>query len=156
YYLSYWNLLEMIQIILDENGNPQKAGYSQHYGGAKKDWSNVEKVDGKHPKVYVAEGGHASYFESGGEWIYIPYWGIEYYEEYWGNGKRLDNSDYTIRGITNENWLNFKGRWGEDTFNGIKGSSPEGPVFRYSKDSWGIGSPKGYMWVDPIYWCDSL
>lgn len=57
---------EMIQIICDENENPQKAGYSQHYGGAKRDWNSgdVTKQEGTHPEVYVAEGGHASYFET--------------------------------------------------------------------------------------------
>ncbi|MFW6142190.1 MAG: hypothetical protein ACOC53_06495 [Candidatus Saliniplasma sp.] len=40
---------EMIQIICDENGNPQKAGYSWHYGGDKSGWNSdaVNKVDGR-------------------------------------------------------------------------------------------------------------
>ncbi len=34
---------------------PISAGYSQHYGGEKRSWANVEKI-GSHPKVYVAKG----------------------------------------------------------------------------------------------------
>ncbi len=52
---------EMIQIICDENENPQKAGYSQHYDGETKSWTSTPKEDG-HPKVYVAKGGHGSFY----------------------------------------------------------------------------------------------
>ncbi|MFO8109283.1 MAG: hypothetical protein R6U17_01985 [Thermoplasmata archaeon] len=133
---------EMIQIICDEEGNPQKAGYSQHYGGAKKSWSNVEKVDGTHPKVYVALGGHASYFESGST----------SFDDHTGNGLILASSDYSLNIITNDNWLNFRGDWGEDS-----GSVP-GPVFRHTK-SYGPGdwisqwsTTKSHMWIGPLYW----
>ncbi|MFO7791459.1 MAG: hypothetical protein R6W73_00570 [Candidatus Saliniplasma sp.] len=132
----------MIQIICNENGNPQKAGYSQHYGGDKMSWNNVEKVDGTHPKVYVAEGGHASYFESGETWG----------DKHQGNGKKLNSSDYSINHITNQDWLDFRGDWGEDS-----GSVP-GPIFRHTQSS-GPGdwisqwyTEKAYPSIEPIYW----
>ncbi|MFW6176511.1 MAG: hypothetical protein ACOC40_02300, partial [Thermoplasmatota archaeon] len=102
----------MIQIICDETETPQKVGYSQHYGGAKRDWGNVNKVDGTHPEVYVVKGGHASYFESGGKGVEIPELGGYYYEDYSGNGDILDKTDYSIKTICNSNWLNFQGDWG--------------------------------------------
>lgn len=105
----------MIQIILDEDENPDKVGYSQHYGGAKRDWSDVNKVDGTHPEVYVAEGGHASYFESD----------TTYTDNHQGDGTVLDTSDYSINHINNEDWLDFQDDWGQD------GGSVPGPVFRH-------------------------
>ncbi|MFW6142187.1 MAG: hypothetical protein ACOC53_06480 [Candidatus Saliniplasma sp.] len=127
----------MIQIICDEDGNPQKAGYSQHYGGDKRSWNSddVTKQDGTHPEVYVAEGGHASYFESG----------TTSSDDHSGGGKELDPENYTTNLITNQDWLNFRGDWGEDS-----GSVP-GAVFR-NTDHWTSDVPAAYMWVEPIYW----
>lgn len=65
-------------------------------------------MDGTHPKVYVAEGGHASYFESGTT-------GTGVTDHHEGNGRKLDSSDYLINHVTNQDWLNFKGDWGEDS-----------------------------------------
>ena len=139
---------EMIQIICDENGNPQKAGYSQHYGGDKRSWSNVEKVDGNHPKVYVAEGGHASYFESGSTPINYPDYNLEGWDDHQGDGIVLNSSNYSIQYLTNENWLKFKGRWGEQVSVFHLAKSPEGPVFRHTKHL----KPVANMWVEPFYW----
>ncbi|MCK4424929.1 Vps62-related protein, partial [Candidatus Bathyarchaeota archaeon] len=53
---------EMVEIILDSDETPLYATYSQHFSGEKAFWSNVEKVDETHPRVYVALGSHANYF----------------------------------------------------------------------------------------------
>ncbi|MFW6072224.1 MAG: hypothetical protein ACOC6U_01850 [Thermoplasmatota archaeon] len=146
----------MIQIICDEDGNPEKVGYSQHYGGDKRSWNNVNKVDGTHPEVYVAEGGHASYFESGTTWPAKDY--------HQGTGKELNplgsNPDYSIKCISNENWLNFKGDWGED------GGSVPGPTLRHTKPKTASVVPADWasdwytteanMWIEPLYWHSNI
>lgn len=134
----------MIQIICDKDGNPDKVGYSQHYGGVKKGWNSddVGKMNGTHPEVYVAEGGHSSYFESG----------TTSFDDHSGGGKELDPENYTTNLITNQDWLNFRGDWGEDD------GSVSAPPFRNTKRGLGeVGDPdwgasKSYPWIEPNYW----
>ncbi len=130
----------MIQIICDEDGNPLETGYSQHYNGETKSWSNTPKENG-HPKVYIAKGGHASFHTEKKYSLTDP-------RGDFGENHILRNGEYNIIPITNEDWLNFKGKWGED------GGSPNGPVFRYSKHGstgayWG---KQAYIWIEPLYW----
>ncbi|MFW6142184.1 MAG: hypothetical protein ACOC53_06465, partial [Candidatus Saliniplasma sp.] len=133
---------EMIQIICDQNGNPEKVGYSWHYEMRKSDWTsgNLRK-EGSHPIVYVEKGGHASNFNQ-----YTASWNVDP-EKY---NDRNDWNDYSVIPISNENWLNFRGKWGED------GGSPNSPTYRYSKHgSLGIYQGKlAHMWIEPIYWYD--
>ncbi|MFO7791457.1 MAG: hypothetical protein R6W73_00560 [Candidatus Saliniplasma sp.] len=98
----------MIQIICDENENPDKVGYSQHYGGDKSDWSDVNKVDGTHSKVYVAEGGHASYYTSGTDTSNIDDAFSDYPDDHSGDGISLSDENYDIKSVNNEHWLNFQ------------------------------------------------
>ncbi len=162
----------MIQIICDENGNPQKAGYSQHYGGAKRDWSDVEKVDGTHPKVYIAKNNHASYYTRGTDNGDIDDGFSDFPDDHSGGGKCLENTsanpqvsednEHHIQLINNQNWLNFEGRWGEQVHvTNIAGKSPKGPVFRHSQPYNGIKSdywyrPEANMWIEPMYWSSVL
>lgn len=140
---------EMIQITL-ENEKPSKAFYSQHIGGQKAEWKNVEKED-EHPKVYVARGSHANYFR-----YYQGKLGLA--NDYVGkNGKILKLKDYELIILGEEgngnhpegqNWMDFAGRWGdfggeEDELRGKRG--PFGPVYRED----------GEMW-DGIEWGNSL
>ncbi|MFO8109284.1 MAG: hypothetical protein R6U17_01990, partial [Thermoplasmata archaeon] len=116
---------------------PTQVGYSWHYEMKKSGWDSGDlRKDGNHPKVYVEKGGHASNFKPGI---------TESESDY---PTRLDNNDYTIRPITNENWLNFKGKWGEDS------GSPNGPVFRYSKTGTApfYGGKLAHMWLEPLFW----
>ncbi|MFP3872328.1 MAG: hypothetical protein ACLFVL_05555 [Candidatus Aenigmatarchaeota archaeon] len=56
----------MIQIICDEDRNPQEVGYSWHYEMKKSGWDSGDlRKDGDNPKVYVEEDGHASNFKLG-------------------------------------------------------------------------------------------
>ncbi len=132
---------EMVQIILNENGEPVKAMYSQHISGQKAEWEQVEK-NGGHIKVYVARGSHANYFR--------------YYQGMLGlardvvgkNGRILKPDDYSLVILgeagegnhgTNQNWIDFAGRWGdfgggEDELRGKRG--PYGPVYRENGEIW--------------------
>ncbi|MFW6142186.1 MAG: hypothetical protein ACOC53_06475 [Candidatus Saliniplasma sp.] len=125
----------MIQIICDENGNPLETGYSQHYDGETKSWSNTLKENG-YPKVYIAKGGHASFHTEKKYSLTDP-------RGDFGEDHTFRNGEYDINMIGSENWLNFKGHWGE---HGWPGPSPEGPVFRHSH------GPDAYFWIEPMYW----
>lgn len=141
---------EMVQIILDEDGKPVKAMYSQHIGGQKAEWKQVER-NGEHIKVYVARGSHANYFR--------------YYQGMLGlardvvgkNGRILVPGDYSLVILgeageenheTNQNWIDFAGRWGdfggeEDELRGKRG--PYGPVYRENGKMW-----NGMEWGDSL------
>ena len=52
---------EAVSVLLDLNGTPLLAAYSQHSRGVRRDWAKVAKR-GMHPVDYVALGSHANYF----------------------------------------------------------------------------------------------
>jgi hypothetical protein len=58
---------EVVNVVLDQNGQPLEAAYSQHCTGERMPWGQVEKspADSTHPVVYVALGSHANYFSPG-------------------------------------------------------------------------------------------
>jgi len=132
---------EMIQIVLDLTETPQYAVYSQHHAGERAEWKDVEKVDGTHPRVYVALGSHASYFRS-----YQGKLGTE--SDIVGNAYTLKPEDLEIvylgeKGIGNhpssQDWLEFGGRWGNwdrriDAYIGSAG--PSGPGHNENAEKW--------------------
>ncbi len=138
---------EMIQIVLDSTETPQYAVYSQHHAGEMAEWKDVEKADGTHPRVYVALGSHASYFN--------PYQGrIGIESDIVGNAYTLKPEDLEIillgeKGLGNhpsaQDWLEFGGRWGNwarliDSSIGAAG--PSGP---------GHGE-NAEKWLNPVSW----
>jgi hypothetical protein len=116
---------EMIQIGLDKFGQPAISTYAQH-GDSWADnclWEDTEwqlgRLGGLSPSVFVADGTHASYFQSGSLM-----------------GPTLDNADGdglvegTIpRFITagDMKWLSWPGKWGDSS------NSPHGPAVQGSK-----------------------
>ncbi len=133
---------EMIQIIMDVDENPVSAVYSQHLAGQRALWSDVEKVNGTHPMVYVARGSHANYFRS-----YQGKLGLES-DEVGADGFSLSPSDLELvllgeMGLGNhpssQDWLDFGGRWGNwaklaDAIVGFAG--PYGPGHGDNSDKW--------------------
>jgi hypothetical protein len=136
---------EMVQIVF-ENGEPSWVAYSQHHSGQFGTWSQVEK-EGTHIKVYVARGSHANYLRS-----YSGKLGIAS-DIVGANGLVLNPSDYTLKDVEIQSWIDFSGRWGEVADNeadaieaSILGQAgPEGPKFR----------EEGGMWDDPVSWGES-
>ena len=132
---------EMIEIILNSAETPLYATYSQHFSGEKASWSDVEKVDDTHPRVYVALGSHASYFRS-----YQGKLGLE--NDVVGNAFTLGPDDFQMvllgeKGAGNhpfaQDWLEYGGRWGDwaqlaDISRGAAG--PRGPGFGENEDKW--------------------
>jgi hypothetical protein len=132
---------EMIEIILDSDETPLYAIYSQHFSGEKAFWSNMEKVDETHPRVYVALGSHANYFR--------PYQGkLGLENDIVGNSFTLEPDDFRIillgeKGAGNhppaQDWLEYGGKWGNwaqlaDISMGATG--PRGPGYGENEDKW--------------------
>jgi len=132
---------EMVQIVLS-GGTPTDVMYSQHHGGQRATWDQVER-DGDHIKVYVARGSHANYLRP-----YSGKFGVAS-DIVGSNGKILESGDYTLELLESQDWLSFAGRWGEfdsyeDVFRGKVG--PQGPMYRED----------GVMWDSPIDWGNGL
>lgn len=138
---------EMIQIILDSTETPVSAVYSKHHSGEIAQWQDVEKLDGTHPRVYVALGSHANYFR-----YYQGKLGLE--SDTVGNDYVLNPEDLetiVLGEIGAENhpesqdWLDFGGRWGNwpdivDAYTGSAG--PSGPGHAENRDKW----------LNPVSW----
>jgi RsiW-degrading membrane proteinase PrsW (M82 family) len=147
---------EFVQVILDQNENPEWVVLSQHHGGTRRSWDATQIEDGTHPVAYVALGSHANYF-----------WGDEIYP----NGQDVGDSRIEILDRTgsaqrvipdvrllperetllNEageyqllEWLVFSGNWGELAFQGDFGG-PKGPADKGDQweqaYQWGINQP---------------
>ena len=142
---------EMVQLALTNSSEPREAMYSQHTGGQKTTWAEVEK-EGTNIKVYVARGSHANYFRSYQGKLSLARDTVD------DNGKVLGLGDYTLvplgeKGQGNhsadQDWLDFAGAWGEfgsleDELRGKRG--PPGPAYRED----------GEMWNAPLSWGDDL
>jgi len=55
---------EVVNVVLSSRKKPLSVGYSEHCSGETRPWSETART-GRHPKVYVALGSHANYFEPG-------------------------------------------------------------------------------------------
>jgi hypothetical protein len=147
---------EVIQIFIDNAGNPEKALYSQHGSGENAAWADVEK-QGNHPIVYVAEGSHANYFKS-----YQGKIGIEN-DIVAGDGKTIQPADLDLIILgepgslsEDQSWLNFEGRWGywgTEQEVALGSAGPLGPVFNQEGTRW--SQPEYYLYstlsVDGTY-----
>jgi hypothetical protein len=125
---------EMIQVNLDEHGEPDSATYSQHRHGDTKDWKDVPKVktpEGGVPLVYPAHGSHACYFSAGRHHSGL-FDGIDTHDGGKGEPVRLD----LVPLISEQRpaWLAWPGLWGA-TQGHFHLSSPTGPARQTSK--WG-------------------
>jgi RsiW-degrading membrane proteinase PrsW (M82 family) len=147
---------ELIQVILDQNEQPEWIVLSQHHGGTRRAWADATIEDKTHPVVYVASGSHANYF-----------WRDEIYPNGMDIGDtrveildRTGSADPTIpeiqllperQEVLNRastfpllEWLVFSGNWGETAFQGDF-SGPLGPAEKGEQweqaYQWGIDQP---------------
>jgi hypothetical protein len=131
---------EVIQIFINDKGNPSRAIYSQHINGENAKWEDVEKFDQTHPVVYVAQGSHANYFR--------PYQGKIVLEHgiVGNDGLVIEPEDLNLVILgernshsTDQSWLDFTGRWGywgtdEEVVIGMAG--PLGPIDNQNGKRW--------------------
>ena len=135
---------EAISVILDLQGKPLFAGYSQHSAGKRRDWAKVPKK-GEHPLVYVALGSHANYFAPGDNRLdprVVDPLLIEIISSYGAQPVDHTGKGPTLRprvvrvGRTSPGWMTFAGTWGEDGYLHFPGNAPlasaagpRGPAF---------------------------
>ena len=138
---------EVVNVVLSKRRQPLAVGYSQHCSGETRDWAATPQVNGR-PKVYVALGSHANYFEAGlheFDRACLPPQVIGFFLQ---AGLPLP-ADVTADGPTattasvlrvtekRPSWMRFPGFWGElEYFNAPApigtvpfGTSPVGPAF---------------------------
>ncbi len=132
YYLNDWRNIhegdwELVQLhfpkhtakeLLVNDLSPVSAAYSQHQGGQKMTWNDMNDkglVRETHPIVYVAQGSHANYFTPGQFWS-----GLDFDDTGSSLWKIIEPEQLDIVLLTeseNENgepeWLEFQGHWGE-------------------------------------------
>jgi hypothetical protein len=143
---------EMIQIVIGSDGRPQFGAYAQHNSYSWRDWSEmlIERSDKdgdgvaeEHPRVYVARGSHASYFQyaPGGYGHDV----VEDAREFVIPNVRLLPSSADVE-PARFGWLRFPGRWGSDVAAGqqCRGCErgPVGPAFNSG----------GAKWRTPLVW----
>jgi hypothetical protein len=164
---------EMIQLILDNNENPLKATYSWHWGGTTFDWPNdLLLVDNDHPRVFVGDGGHASWNQGGVNFFRFTSAGqvVNISDQFVARGDitpeigsasgvllypQLSNctgtcETYDLLSIPSgdrssiDDWNSFPGLWGSPSI-AAGASGPRSP----SKVIYG-SAPR--RWTDPIAW----
>jgi hypothetical protein len=137
--LSHEGDWELVEVELDESGQPDRVSVSQHGYGKMRHWRDVKLQDG-HPVIYVGRGSHANYFEPGNHnietsGIELPMF-IDETDEY-EDGRISTPRVLPLTGssidLSGQRWLKFRGRWGE--MNGSpEADAPSGPV--WSGDRW--------------------
>lgn len=144
---------ETITILINVQGIPEWAAYSQHESGERVPWGEVEVAQGTHPIVYVGRGSHANYFRG-----YEGKVGLAN-DDVGGDGISLSpaalggNLQVISLDSGSTPWLSFGGRWGDISTGqmaGVTGSNgPYGPsagdhASRYaSPSSWAMSIPQG-------------
>jgi hypothetical protein len=116
---------EVVNIILDADGEPLEAAYSQHCSGQRRAWADVEKRDGTHPVAYVGLGSHANFFAPGaGPLGLVPFNPI-CIPPFVPPLPFLQIADQVLAGPTGRQtihsiegmaWSEFPGRWGESEY----------------------------------------
>ncbi len=147
---------EMIQVMLQPDGQPRWVVLSQHHGGTRRAWSQAPVEGGTHPAVYVALGSHANYFVG---------------DEVYPNSQEIGDRRITIvdrTGVAERvvpevlllperdqlaraphdwpraMWLHFRGHWGEmagqSDFSGPLGPADKGEQWERPY-AWGMEQP---------------
>ena len=135
---------ETITVLINIQGIPEWAAYSQHEGGTRLAWVDVERAD-THPIVYTARGSHANYFKS-----YEGRFGLQS-DEVGGGGITITPEQISLRPLESQAWLSFGGQWGEavGAASKVTGSSgPFGPSVGGHESSW--NDPVGWVMSQPI------
>ena len=95
----------MVQIRLDEEGDPTAATFAAHAGAYGCDWSDVD-TDLGHLVAYIGAGSHASYPHAGSTNLTFP--AVDYHR---GNSSTVLEPVQLMSGT----WPGWHGRWGAST-----------------------------------------
>jgi len=117
--------LEMIQLRLGADEQPDVATFAQHSGGERANWAQVHRhpdQDGPRPLVYVARGSHASYLRPGKhDGPVVP--------DYNDAGGPLVDPALDVISDAGPGWVLWPGSWGSTrSTNPLESNSPRGPA----------------------------
>ena len=116
---------EVVNVVLDAEGEPVEAAYSQHCLGQRRSWDDVELVDGTHPVAYVGLGSHANFFEPGAGPLGLvplspacipPFVPPLTFLQIADQVLAGPSGRQTIHRIEGTAWSEFPGRWGESEY----------------------------------------
>jgi hypothetical protein len=118
--------LEMIQLRLGQNDEPEVVTFAQHSGGERANWAQVQRYpdkSGPRPLVFVARGSHASYLRSGKhDGPVVP--------DYNDAGGALVDPALDMISDAGPGWVLWPGSWGSTrATNPLESNSPRGPAF---------------------------
>ena len=111
--------IEMIQLRLDHEGQPDIASYSQHRSGVRATWSQLEHAstpDGLAPVTFSARGSHANLLRAGDQFSlrsFLP-------DHNDGHGHRL-RPDLVVLSDLQAPWCLWPGSWGSTRASGLLG-----------------------------------
>lgn len=112
---------EMVQLRLDESGEPSAMAFAQHDHGQRCAWGAVEKK-GERPVVYVARGSQASYASAGRHKAPIVPDMAD------GKGREASPELHVIDGGAPA-WVAWRGSWGSTKARNVaESNSPRGPA----------------------------
>lgn len=133
---------EMVEVILGADLAPESVAYSQHGNALTRSWSGPGlRKNGSHPKVYVARGSHANYFEPGAHYLGGA-------RDPWGRADISGDASVAIPVLEldwaadAQGWMRYAGLWGQKGEPGWvqAESGPPGPAFQ------------GLAWERPVSW----
>jgi hypothetical protein len=158
-----WELVELVfpnlspKELIQENGEPEFAAYSQHFAGQRLSWAEMKGkgliVGRTHPIVYVAQGSHANYFTPGQYWLITDFddTGLSSWREITPELTMISEKDPE----NNKNqWIDFEGLWGEQLGLNISWgplrwtqSGVNGPAWRADRNE---------TWLQPYQWAEKV
>jgi hypothetical protein len=111
--------IEMIQLRLDDQGQPDLASYSQHRSGVRASWSQLERAatpDGPVPVTFSARGSHANLLRAG-ELFSLRSFLPDHND---GQGHRV-RPDLVVLSDVGTPWCLWPGSWGSTRASGVLG-----------------------------------
>lgn len=146
---------EMVQIHYSKDRrSPDQLTTSHHHSGTVMAWNEVSKIEGTHPKIFVAKGSHGNWPTSGNHivgriWVEVPIFrdetsenGLALYPEYVIDKVEGRKQKYILEDISDESlssWIYWNGKWGDVELLVWGSKGPESP---------GVQD----KWKDPIEW----
>jgi len=158
-----WELIQ-IHYAKDKQG-PVQLTTSHHHSGSVISWDKVSKINGTHPKIFIAKGSHGNWPTSGNHavgkiWRIVGIFrdktsenGMVLYPEDIRDNEGGKKRNYTLEDISDvprTSWIYWNGRWGDvkALFWGSKGPASPGVQDKWEKPiKWGNKPAKSSFWV---------